>query len=99
MRQITIGVDGHRRAFLVKDNKIIAEITDDKQLFKIKYRDYISADGNVNRHYIQRGEYIIGWIDNSLSDYNGKDKTKQDILRDLTIAMKELNTAAQGAGN
>ena len=91
MEQIFIG----EKCFLVKKNNIIAEILKNGKICAIKFINYISPDGKLNKYYIKREEYLIGWIKCDLTECKGKDRTQQDILSDIMNAMSMLNNANQ----
>lgn len=88
VKQIIAGDKGHEKSFLIKENRIYAEILNDGSICRIKFRDFISPDGKTKRYYIERGGYIIGWVNQDLSDCCGKSITQQDMLHDILSAMK-----------
>jgi len=91
LKQILAGDKGHEKSFLVKDNTLYAEILNDGSICRIKFRKFVSPDGKTKRYYIERGGYIIGWVNQDLSDYCGKSVQQQDMLHDILSAMKAAN--------
>lgn len=91
MRQVFI----KEKCFLVNKNNIIAEILKNGKICTIKFINYISPDGRLNKYYIKREDYLIGWIKSDLTECKGKDKTQQDNLSHIMSAMNILNNTSQ----
>jgi hypothetical protein len=90
MEKIIGGSLGRGKYFLIKNNSIVAEISKNCQVCRIKFRNYTSPDGAVMRYYIERNVYIIGWINKDLSVCKGKNKNQQEKLEEILSAMKNL---------
>jgi len=97
MHSVTVGEKGNEKCFLIKNNDIIAEILKGGKICRIKIINYISADKKVKKYYIKRGAYIIGWINQDLSECQGKNAKHQKMLINILSVLKkikaeELNT-------
>lgn len=91
MRQIFI----QEKCFLVKGNKIIAQILKNGKICAIKFINCTSPDGKSNKYYIKQEGYLIGWINGDLTECKGKDKMKQDMLADIMSAMSILKNTSR----
>ncbi|NMC56263.1 MAG: hypothetical protein GYA50_03470 [Eubacteriaceae bacterium] len=91
MKQIII----NEKCFLINGNKIIGQILKNGKICVIKFINYISSDGKLNKYYIRREGYLIGWINGDLTECKGKDLINQDILSDIMHAMNILKNASR----
>ncbi|MEL7570021.1 MAG: hypothetical protein AAGU14_05600 [Eubacteriaceae bacterium] len=91
MRQIFI----REKCFLIKGNKIIAQILKNGKICAIKFINYNSPDGKINKYYIKREGYLIGWINSDLTEYKSNDIMRQDILADIMSAMNILKNTSR----